>query len=301
MAWPKNKSQMPKRPISDITIAEVMSLYKGSHIGEDILLLDNLGRLPLPTEPRRIKSVLLAFCSKGRAQYSVDTEERMVQAGDVIIIGQGQVIDNYMLSPDLEGIGVLLSYDYFREIVKDIRSVSELFIFSRAHPVFRLEESEVERLTAYYNMIRLKVEDEDLRFRRDVVRSLIAALIYDLSDVIFRIQQRQQLPGSRLDAIFSEFIRLVERNFKQERRVSWYSQKMSISPKYLSEAVKQVSHKTPNEWIDNYVILEIRVLLKNTTKSIKEIAQELSFANQSFLGKYFKERVGQSPSEYRRK
>ena len=69
---------------------------------------------------------------------------------------------------------------------------------------------------------------------------------------------------------------------------------------YLSETVKQVSRLTPNEWIDNYVILEIRVLLKNSTRSIKEIAMEMNFPNQSFLGKFFKERVGMSPSEYRK-
>ena len=64
--------------------------------------------------------------------------------------------------------------------------------------------------------------------------------------------------------------------------------------------IKQVSHQTPNEWIDTYVTLELRNLLKNTSKSIKQITDDLHFANQSFLGKYFKEHVGMSPSEYRK-
>ena len=61
-----------------------------------------------------------------------------------------------------------------------------------------------------------------------------------------------------------------------------------------------MSHRSPNEWIDKYVTLELRVLLQNTSKSIKEIAKELNFPNQSFLGKYFKEHVGISPSRYRK-
>ena len=76
---------------------------------------------------------------------------------------------------------------------------------------------------------------------------------------------------------------------------------MCITAKYLSETVKQVSKRTPNEWIDSYVTLEVRVLLKNSTKAIKEIALELNFPNQSFLGKFFKEHVGMSPSAYRKK
>ena len=82
--------------------------------------------------------------------------------------------------------------------------------------------------------------------------------------------------------------------------MGWYAQQLCITPKYLSEMVKQVSRRTPNEWIDYYVTLEIRVLLRNSTMSIKEISQHLNFPNQSFLGKYFKEHVGMSPSNYRR-
>ena len=61
-----------------------------------------------------------------------------------------------------------------------------------------------------------------------------------------------------------------------------------------------MSKCTPTDWIDDYVTLEIKLMLKNTTKSIKEIAQELNFSSQSFLGKYFKDRVGVSPKEYRK-
>jgi ATP-dependent helicase/nuclease subunit A len=93
---------------------------------------------------------------------------------------------------------------------------------------------------------------------------------------------------------------LLQENFRTERRVSWYAKQLEITAKYLSEVVKNVSKRTPNEWIDSYVVLEIRVMLKNSTKSIKEITEELNFPNQSFLGKYFKEHVGVSPSEYRK-
>ena len=75
---------------------------------------------------------------------------------------------------------------------------------------------------------------------------------------------------------------------------------MNITAKYLSESVKAISRRTPNAWIDYYVTLEMRVMLKNTAKSIKEIANELHFSNQSFMGKYFKEHVGMSPSQYRK-
>jgi AraC-like DNA-binding protein len=125
-------------------------------------------------------------------------------------------------------------------------------------------------------------------------------MFYDMSNVIYRVEQQGKKPQMRADALFSQFIRLLEQNFRSIRRVSWYAEQLFITPKYLSEVVKQTSKRTPNEWIDSYVILEARVLLKTTTMSIKEIADELHFPSQSFLGKYFKEHVGVSPSEFRK-
>lgn len=80
----------------------------------------------------------------------------------------------------------------------------------------------------------------------------------------------------------------------------WYSDQLCLTPKYLSEAVKAVSGKTARQWITTLVIMEVKVLLRNTDLSIKEIAQELNFPNQSFLGKYFKNATNISPSDYRR-
>lgn len=129
---------------------------------------------------------------------------------------------------------------------------------------------------------------------------LASAMIYDLCNIVYRIQLSTDRKQTRAEAIFTDFIRLVEQNYKSERRVGWYAHKMCITAKYLSETVKQVSRRTPNDWIDNYVVMELRVQLKNTTKSIKEIAQEMCFPNQSFMGKYFKEHVGVSPMTYRK-
>ena len=141
----------------------------------------------------------------------------------------------------------------------------------------------------------------DNKFSRDIVRTLILAMFYDLSNVIVRLQESESKKQTRADSIFTQFIRLVELNFRKERRVGWYAEQLCITPKYLSETVKNVSNRTPNEWIDSYVSLELRVLLKSTTKSIKEISDDMNFPNQSFLGKFFREHVGVSPSAYRKR
>ena len=290
---------MEKNQMTDISIAAARQIYNGSHIGEDILLFDDFSEVPMPQGPMKMNCILLGLCLKGNAQYSVDTLNHTVSANDIIIISEGQVVNNYQPSDGFSGIAIMLSDDFFHEIIKGIHELYSIFIFSRTHPVFTLDKDEVNNICTYFQGIKQKMDKQDHHFRRDVVRSLMMTMIYDLGNVIFRIQSGDR-KQSRAEVIFAQFIDLVENNFREEKRVSWYAKQLCITPKYLSESVKQVSRRTPNEWIDNYVILEARVMLKDSALSIKEITQRLHFPNQSFFGKFFKEHVGMSPSKYRK-
>ena len=290
---------MEKYQMTDISIAATRQIYNGSHIGEDILLFDDFSEVPMPHGPMKMNCILLGLCLKGNAQYSVDTLNHTVSANDIIIISEGQVVNNYQPSDGFSGIAIMLSDDFFHEIIKGIHELSSIFIFSRTHPVFTLDKDEVNNICTYFQGIKQKMDKQEHHFRRDVVRSLMMTMIYDLGNVIFRIQSGDR-KQSRAEVIFAQFIDLVENNFREEKRVSWYAKQLCITPKYLSESVKQVSRRTPNEWIDNYVILEARVMLKDSALSIKEITQRLHFPNQSFFGKFFKEHVGMSPSKYRK-
>jgi len=292
---------MNNRPILEITIPYAKNNYGNSFIGDEILLCDEFSKVPLPTEPRRMGCALLALCLAGEAQYTVNTETHQVKPNDVIIVSEGQVMGDYMLSPDCQGIAIMITERTLREMMAGIKELSTLFLFSRFHPVYNLQPKEVEDIKEYFQMIKRKVDERDHLFRREIVRLLMSAMIGDFCNAVARSQKMDDHRQSRGEVIFADFIRLVEKNFRHERRVSWYSQQLGITSKYLSETVKSISHRTPNEWIDNYVTLEMRVLLKNSAKTIKEITAELNFPNQSFLGKYFKEHVGLSPTEYRRR
>ncbi len=269
-------------------------------IGNDLLLTDDLGKLPMPTSPKRMTFILLALCTRGSASYTVDTQRLTAKQGDIIIVSERHVVDGYTASPDLQGMGFMLSVDFFYEIIRNVSEVSSLLLFSKDHPIASLSESEAELFKDYFYLIMGKVSNTDNRFRRDVARALMLAMFYDLSNFMSRMQPEPSSKQTRANAIFTEFIQLLEDNYKRERRVGWYAEQLCISPKYLSETVKSVSKRTPNEWIYNYVTLEIRISLKNTSKTIKEIAQELNFPSQSFLGKFFKEHVGMSPLAYRK-
>jgi len=285
----------------EVNVAQAKAVYpKGKYIDNDLILFEDITQVPLPTSPSRMKSLFLALCTSGHAQYTVDTKMHEVSAGDVIIISEEQVVADYMLSQDCKGIALIMSYDFFQNIVSGVHELSALFLFARTHPVFHLDDNQTKALENDIEHIKEKIIDIGHRFRRELVMTMLKALIIDMSNIIYRFQQVGEAGQTRAEVIFRDFIQTVEKNYRTERRVSWYAQQLCITSKYLSETVRTVSRRTPSDWIDSYVTRELRVMLRNSTMSIKQIADELNFANQSFLGKYFKEHVGMSPSKFRK-
>ena len=289
------------RDVLEVNVAHAKAVYpEGKYIDNDLILFEDITQVPLPTSPSRMKSLFLALCTSGHAQYTVDTKMHEVSAGDVIIISEEQVVADYMLSQDCKGIALIMSYDFFQNIVSGIHELSALFLFARTHPVFHLDDNQTKALENDIEHIKEKIVDTGHRFRRELVMTMLKALIIDMSNIIYRFQQVGEAGQTRAEVIFRDFIQTVEKNYRTERRVGWYAQQLCITSKYLSETVRTVSRRTPSDWIDSYVTRELRVMLRNSTMSIKQIADELNFANQSFLGKYFKEHVGMSPSKFRK-
>ena len=295
------KTREIKLQIKEANLANVKSWQGVAAIDDDLVLLDQLNNISIPHEARRMNFILIALCTKGQVEYSLDTQSHTVRPGELLIISERHVVNNYASSPDFEGLAMILSVDFFREVINNVADLSAVFLLARSKPVMALSEHEMRIFTNYFYTIKDRIESVNNHFRKALVRTLLLALLYDMSNVVYQFQQTADQRLKRGDIIFTRFIKMVEEYCGRERRVSWYAGQLGITPKYLSETVKEVSRRTPNEWIDNYVIVELRVLLKNTTKSIKQITEEMHFPNQSFLGKYFKEHVGVSPSEYRKR
>ena len=108
-----------------------------------------------------------------------------------------------------------------------------------------------------------------------------------------------EVKSYRVRELFNHFMMLLERDYKISRDVNYYAEKMNISSKYLTNIVSQVTGHTPKTIIDQYVILQLKMHLKRTTQSIKEMAWEFHFADVSFFCRYFKKHTGLTPQQIR--
>src|SRR5690606_1440231 len=108
------------------------------------------------------------------------------------------------------------------------------------------------------------------------------SLIYIVLNEVEDIHQRQNPgPPAAIDKdahILSQFKILLAQHFIDERQVSFYADKMHLTPKYFSTIIKDVSGKTAGTWINEMLLLESKVRLQNKDQTIAQIAYDLNFS-----------------------
>ena len=201
---------------SDLSKAKTWS--ESVYLDDDLLLTEHINEAPMPTEPRKMNFIIIGLCTKGEIIYKLDAKEQVITPGDIIIVSERHVVDDYRHSPDMEGLCMMMSINFFHEIIQSIRDVSSLFLFARSHPVMSLEPKEIETFKEYFYIIQQRIGDKGNHFHKDLIRTLLLAMVYDLSNIIYRVQHKDK-PRTRAEVVFQKFIRLLEDNCKVERRV----------------------------------------------------------------------------------
>jgi AraC family transcriptional activator of pobA len=145
-------------------------------------------------------------------------------------------------------------------------------------------------------------EYERFSYEKDfLLRNYIHILLLRIREIYRPHQKVLQKQSSRAAKIANRFKYLVEKSFKDFRRVEHYAGLLNVTAKHLTDVVKETFSKTPREMIADMLLLEAKVQLGSTEKTVSEIAYELNFEDQSHFSHFIKQRTGFSPLALRRK
>lgn len=253
--------------------------------------------------PVQISSMNLSLiCTGGMAKIKINLVEQSLVRGCACIVMPGQFLQIVHTSSDFTGICMAVMSD-FMDYQGDVKTSMKILQKQLNDPFSQINEKYFEEIICIYEMMKRKLSEKDFLYKEEVAKHYLSLMKYNMLQVKGN-EISTKMPNrvaSRKDEIFHLFIKEVEKNYKHERNVTFYADKLCISPKYLSSVIHNVSGKYATEWIDGYVILEAKALLKSNGNTIKEICNKLNFANQSFFAKYFKQHTGLTPKEYRNK
>lgn len=292
---------MENEAIPQMDISSVKGLRKIDFIDNDFAIFDDVSDIPMDEYPNRINAAVIAVCLSGSGTLGVNLKEYELNAGTLLMTLPEQIIQSLGTSDDFSGIFVAVSPQFIDRTFTQMRELLSFMFYIKEHPCIPLSKAEQDCVIEYHSFLWKKVRMKDNVFRKEIAKGILSAMFYDLYSFCRKHMPVEDIrPKSRKEELFEKFMREVSVNYKIDRSVTFYANKLCLTPKHLSGVVKEVSGKTAGEWIDNFVILEARALLKSSEMSVQEIAEYLHFANQSFFGKYFKHYVGISPKEYRR-
>ncbi|MCM1428662.1 MAG: helix-turn-helix domain-containing protein [Clostridium sp.] len=243
-----------------------------------------------------MSSTTSIFVRKGSFSAEINLIKYTFQAPCIVNIASGHILQYPDVSDDFDASFMVLSKRITDELLM-VLSDSWLYSAVRSFPVVPVPVEDVADLNFLYQILGRIMLDKDNEYQLRAVVFALASFLFSTGSKFFA-SMRKNIPdgGGRL---FERFINLVRENYKRERMLDFYARKLQVTPKHLSRTVKEQTGYSAAAWINRFVILEAKVLLKSSNLHVQQIADELNFASQSFFGKYFKRQTGLSPREFR--
>lgn len=256
--------------------------------------------------PARIDACVVCVCTNGSADISSNITHNHIEKNTMLFHRPEDIIavnKDSSSQQNLEMDIIAFAPEFVSKLNLDIKQLVPMMASMSSISNIKLTAIETAVITDSLNSARRAISHfKAYKFYHEIVRRILETLFYTLIDITSRytdVQHSAPSVKSRNEEYFGLFVKSLNEFYKQERSVSFYASQLHITPKYLTTVIRNVSGRSAAAWIDEYVILEAKNLLKYSTLSIQEVAYALNFPNQSFFGKYFKHHTGYSPSQYR--
>lgn len=266
-------------------------------LGKDFWIFDNItaAMLPAYTEPVKLTATISIFVRKGHFKFSNNLIVYDFDGPAIVNIRNGETLQLLSISPDFEASFIVMSKFFVEDIFMHINDMQNLSAMSR-RPVAKIPSDILPKFENLYDSIRLVSSDTSNPQLQKALQHSIIAFYYRYAYRCYDLLNSSADSGARLS---DRFIKLVKDKFKTERFLEYYADELGVTPKHLSRTVKAQTGYSAASWIERFLILEAKILLKSTNLTIQQISDNLNFPTQSFFGKYFKKNVGLSPKLYR--
>ncbi|MBR4028354.1 MAG: helix-turn-helix domain-containing protein [Alistipes sp.] len=288
--------------IKRASIDKLKSRFETAYYSEDMVITPLVMFRELDDLTALIQGVSIGVTVSGTAKIKINGKLHELRPNTLFIFNENTVIEQVKASIRSSGYMITYSRQYLNSIHVDTQDLISIYHGFLDEPCVQVDPEEAAYIHDISKLMRSVLCDYAPTSNREkIISSLFAAMFH----YVMGILQKHSLPAgndsvsNRTDELFNKFLDLLREYCSTERSVEFYASKMGITPKYLSLILKKKSGRNASKLIDEAVVYEAKRLLKYSGMSINEIATKLNFASQSFFGKYFKQRVGVSPSRYK--
>ncbi|MGQ1947471.1 helix-turn-helix domain-containing protein [Geofilum sp. OHC36d9] len=281
------------------------NLSEFSFWGSDLDIKENFtisishDRLPIKDFPERIQQGMICLFRKGNASIMVDGVKYTMTQGMILSVFPQQVIEQLTVSDNLELMYFTCTDKILSRILFHFPMTFEFYL--KEYPTYNLPESLFKYYTNIMYLLYQKYNQDESIVRNDVMLNFLRSFFLEIYNGIHQKIKISELKQFRQHEIFRKFIDLLITGAKSPggRKVQYYADKLNITPKYLSVVSQLLSEQGAKKIIDNFIIMEVKLLLKSTNLTMQEITNTFNFPDQAFFTKFFKSQTGFTPKQYR--
>lgn len=284
---------MPEcRKIEEIDISQLMQ-----ERGDDIIIDLNttLAEGGILNEVLIRNGIVILLCKADGGSICVDSKEYKLSKNNVVVLPENHIINN--LSPSLmrESNVIAVSVDYILNMPSPIDT--SIFSYSRYMSIIKIAEEKFDDLQSYYRFI-YKESKENSKYRMEIIHSIFYALILEiLAEYEKLIEIGDGASDIKANNLSDRFFQLLATNYKKNRSVKFYAERLNLTPKYLSTLIKRTTGRPILRWIHEAVLIEAKMLLRTTDLTVQEISEQLNFSSPSAFVQFFKKQTGKSPKQ----
>ncbi len=253
--------------------------------------------------PFRLDALSIFLICKGEMSLEIDYYPYKVGENTLLDLIEQHIVQRFRLSKDFMGYNIIVSKDFLSESLGNNRTLpSDVIVSKRIRPTQSIEVEEVLLLEECIKKLIYYINQTGHFFQRNLIMSQFIILMMEMSHIIHHKVNENPTPVelNNKEQLISRFLELLKQHSKERHEVTFYAKELCITPEYLTRILKSFSGKTANNWIDNALMTEAKILLRDPNLTIQQIADTLHFSDQSSFGKFFKKHNGESPLGYRR-
>ena len=239
------------------------------------------------------------LCTAGEGSFVFNEHCYHIVKNDLVVIPMPDKVKNFAAHADMQVEWFAADYKFLQNLLPSNNYSIGGSISLNQDPVIKLTDEQAKHLLDDFHRLRDRLEDRHLQFYRELMGSLCLTMMYD----IFEAHAQRDATDTHTDRtayIVKQLMALLATGISRtERDVSYYAERLSVSPKYLSATIKRVTGHSVTSYIDRHTIPILKDYLNNERLSLTQIAELMNFTSLSYFSRYCTKHLGQSPSEYR--
>ena len=258
-------------------------------------------------KPRKPKYHLVIIIIKGNIEIIINGEKCSFGENSYISLPTWSDIYEIRYDKDFHAMATATDRSVVEDIFQNRNPFPPDFRFNMDHGVGGrlMDPEDVETLRKDVSNLISSLSNKKHLFAEEINYAYFYILLTDMADMMWK-KYGKGSPShisdmKRSDSIMKEFAELLVKHVHKETSVDFYAEKLCISKQYLSLIVKEKTRVTAGVIISSMRAEEAARLLRNPEMTIQQVAEELSFSDQSSFGKFFKKHTGASPLKYRQK